>query len=56
LRQPQALEVNPMVLVKTVPEFIAYAKARPGKINMATDGLGGAAQVYGDLFKAIGCK
>jgi hypothetical protein len=29
-----------MVLVKTVPEFIAYAKARPGKINMATDGLG----------------
>jgi tripartite-type tricarboxylate transporter receptor subunit TctC len=42
-----------MVLVKTVPEFIAYAKARPGKINMATNGLGGAAQVYGDLFKAI---
>ena len=47
------MEVNPMVPAKTVPEFIAYAKANPGKINMATGGIGSSAQVYGELFKSM---
>jgi Uncharacterized protein conserved in bacteria len=39
-RQPFAIEVNPSVPVKTVPEFITHAKAYPGKINMASGGIG----------------
>jgi tripartite-type tricarboxylate transporter receptor subunit TctC len=38
---------------KTVPEFIAYAKANPGKINMASGGIGGATHVFGELFKMM---
>jgi tripartite-type tricarboxylate transporter receptor subunit TctC len=38
---------------KTVPEFIAYAKANPGKINMASGGIGGPPHLYGELFKAM---
>jgi tripartite-type tricarboxylate transporter receptor subunit TctC len=39
-REPQVMEVHPLVPVKTVPEFIAHAKANPGKINMASAGIG----------------
>ena len=50
-RGPGVMEVNPMFPAKTVPEFIAYAKANPGKINMATAGSGSMLHVYGELFK-----
>jgi tripartite-type tricarboxylate transporter receptor subunit TctC len=49
-RGPGVMEVNPMFPAKTVPEFIAYAKANPGKINMATAGSGSMLDVYGELF------
>jgi tripartite-type tricarboxylate transporter receptor subunit TctC len=45
------MEVNPSVSVRTVPEFIAYAKANPGKINMASAGPGSAPHLFGELFK-----
>src|ERR1051326_4209218 len=50
-RVPLVMEVNPSFPVKTVPEFIAYAKANPGKINMASAGIGGPQHVAGELFK-----
>ena len=50
-RVPLVMEVLPSFPVKTVPEFIAYAKANPGKINMASAGVGGPQHVAGELFK-----
>jgi hypothetical protein len=50
---PLIMEVNPSVPAKTVPEFIAYAKANPGKINMASDGNGSPLHVAGELFKMM---
>jgi tripartite-type tricarboxylate transporter receptor subunit TctC len=48
---PLVMEVNPSFPASTVPEFIAYAKAHPGKINMASAGIGGPQHVAGELFK-----
>jgi tripartite-type tricarboxylate transporter receptor subunit TctC len=45
--------VNPLFPAKTVPEFIAYAKANPGKINMASTGTGNLTHVAGELFKMM---
>jgi tripartite-type tricarboxylate transporter receptor subunit TctC len=50
---PSVMQVNPAVPAKTVPEFIAYAKANPGKINMATAGNGSPPHMFGELFKAM---
>jgi tripartite-type tricarboxylate transporter receptor subunit TctC len=50
-RSPLVLEVNPAVPVTTVPEFIAYAKTRPGKISLASFGIGTISHLAGALFK-----
>jgi len=52
-RNTHVMVVHPSVPAKTVPEFIAYAKANPGKINMASGGIGSAPHVYGELFKTM---
>jgi tripartite-type tricarboxylate transporter receptor subunit TctC len=52
-RTSQVMEVNPTFPAKTVPEFIAYAKANPGKVNMASSGNGGAPHLAGELFKMM---
>lgn len=52
-RVPQVMEVHPSVPAQTVSEFIAYAKARPGKLNMASAGIGSVQMVGGELFKMM---
>ena len=52
-RVPAVLEVKPSFPARTVPEFIAYAKAHPGKVNLASGGIGSAPHVYGELFKMM---
>ena len=52
-RVPNVMEVNPEVPVKTVQEFIDYAKKNPGKINMASSGNGSSIHLSGELFKAM---
>jgi tripartite-type tricarboxylate transporter receptor subunit TctC len=53
MRVPYVMAVNPSVPAKTAPEFIAYAKANPGKINMASSGNGGGDHMSGELFKML---
>jgi tripartite-type tricarboxylate transporter receptor subunit TctC len=53
LRVPLVMEVHPSVPVHTVPEFIAFAKANPGKINYASAGIGGVTHVASELFKVL---
>jgi tripartite-type tricarboxylate transporter receptor subunit TctC len=52
-REPLVMAVNPSVPARTVPEFIAYAKANPGKISMASAGNGTPSHVSGELFKMM---
>jgi tripartite-type tricarboxylate transporter receptor subunit TctC len=53
LRVPAVMMINPSVPAKTVPEFIAYAKANPGKINMSSPGSGSINHVAGEMFKMM---
>ena len=53
MRTPLVMEVNPSFPTKTIPEFIAFAKANPGKINMASGGNGTPGHVAGELFKMM---
>jgi tripartite-type tricarboxylate transporter receptor subunit TctC len=53
MRVPNVMEVNPALPAKTVAEFIAYAKANPGKINWATSGNGTSVHLSGELFKIM---
>jgi tripartite-type tricarboxylate transporter receptor subunit TctC len=52
-RTPLLMEVNPSFPAKTVPDFITYAKANPGKINMATAGIGSTVHLAGELFMTM---
>src|ERR1700722_14832365 len=52
-REPYVMVLNPSVKASTVPEFIALAKANPGKLNMASAGIGSGTQVSGELFKIM---
>jgi tripartite-type tricarboxylate transporter receptor subunit TctC len=52
-REPNVVLVNPSVPTRTVPEFIAYAKANPGRLNMASAGNGTTSHLAGELFKMM---
>jgi len=51
---PSVMVVNPLFPAQTIPEFIAYARANPGKINMAHSGVGSQTHICGELFKMGG--
>src|SRR5260370_38505839 len=53
IRVPMVILLNPSVPATTVPEFIGYAKANPGKVNMASAGSGSAPHMAGELFKMM---
>jgi tripartite-type tricarboxylate transporter receptor subunit TctC len=53
IREPHVMLVNSTVPTKTVPEFIAYAKTKPGKLGMASGGIGTSSHVAGELFKIM---
>ena len=53
VRVPLVMEVHPAVPAKTVAEFIAYAKAHPGKVNMASAGIGSQTHMAGEMFKTM---
>jgi len=53
IRVPAVVMVHPSVPARTIPEFITYAKANPGKINMSTPGIGSINHVAGELFKMM---
>src|SRR5262245_14599400 len=53
VRVPNVVAVRPSFPAKTIPEFIAYAKANPGKVSMATAGNGSSSHVFGELFKMM---
>jgi len=53
VRFPNVMVINPSVPARTVPQFIAYAKANPGKLNMASPGNGSTPHVVGELFKMM---
>ena len=53
MRVPNVMEINPSIPAKNVAEFIAYAKANPGKINWASSGIGTSVHLSGELFKSM---
>jgi tripartite-type tricarboxylate transporter receptor subunit TctC len=53
MRVPNVMDVTPSLPVNTVPEFIAYAKANPGKVSFASSGVGSSLHMSGELFKAL---
>jgi tripartite-type tricarboxylate transporter receptor subunit TctC len=53
IRVPNVMEINPEIPAKTIAEFIAYVKANPGKVNMASSGSGTSVHLSGELFKSM---
>jgi tripartite-type tricarboxylate transporter receptor subunit TctC len=53
MRSPNVMAVNPSLPARTVPEFIAYANANPGKVNMGSAGIGSVTHICGELFKIL---